>query len=313
MSGISLGNFDVATSAPPSGGKQPRAGSEPVTDDAQPLKVVDLGRRYRRNRPWALRHVDLEIPTGSVTAVVGPNGAGKSTLLRTCVGFERPDEGGVEVFGLAPRRQAAAVLRLVAYVPQASSLYPHLTIQDHFTLSRAARPSFDVSYASERIEEAMLTMDRRVGELSGGEKAKVALAIAVGTQAPLLLLDEPLASLDPLSRREFLGLVASDSKRRGTTVILASHVIDEVELVCDRLVVLGHGRVLLEASLAEARAGFRAMADGPSIEGLIGRFIGRAGDALALVPATTGGRPATVEEIVLGHLAHGRGPTERVD
>lgn len=278
-----------------------------------PLKVVDLGRRYGRTRPWAVRHVNLRIPTGSVTAVVGPNGAGKSTLLRSCVGFERPDEGRVEVFGLAPRRQAASALRLVAYVPQKSSLYPHLTIQDHFTLSLVARPTFDVRYASERIEEARLTLDRQVGQLSGGETAKVALAIAVGTQAPLLLLDEPLASLDPLSRREFLGLVASDSKRRGTTVLLASHVIDEVELVCDRLVVLGHGRVLLESSITEAKAGFRAMADGPSIDGVIGRFIGRAGDALALVPATSGGRPATVEEIVLGHLAHGRGPTENVD
>jgi len=308
-----LGNSDVATAAPPSRDGLPPFDADRVADATLPLKVVNLGRRYRRNRPWALHHVDLEIPTGSVTAVVGPNGAGKSTLLRTCVGFERPDEGRVEVFGLAPRRKAAAALRLVAYVPQGSSLYPQLTIQDHFTLARAARPNFDVPFASERIEEAWLSMDRRVSELSGGEKAKVALAIAVGTQAPLLLLDEPLVSLDPLSRREFLGLVTSDSKRRGTTVILASHVIDEVELVCDRLVVLGHGRVLLEASIAEARTNLQAVADGPSIEGVIGRFIGRDGDALALVPAAAGGRPATVEEIVLGHLAHGRDTTERAE
>jgi ABC-2 type transport system ATP-binding protein len=279
-----------------------------------PLRLIDLGRRYRRARRWGVRHVDLQIPTGSVTAVVGPNGAGKSTLLRSCVGFERPDEGRVEVFGLAPRRQAAAALRLVAYVPQASSLYPHLTIQDHFTLSGVARPTFDVRYASERIEEAQLSLDRRVGELSGGERAKVALAIAVGTQAPLLLLDEPLASLDPLSRREFLGLVASDSKRRGTTVLLASHLIDEVELVCDRLVVLGHGRVLLESSIAEAKAAFRAITDRPSNSSVIGRFMGRTGDAMALVPAnSSGGMPATVEEVVLGHLAHGRGPSEILD
>jgi ABC-2 type transport system ATP-binding protein len=274
-----------------------------------PLKVVDLGRRYRRNRPWALRHVDLAFPAGSVTAVVGPNGAGKSTLLRSCVGFERPDEGGVEVFGVSPRRDMSAVLRKVAYVPQVSSLYPHLSIEDHFTLARVARPTFDVGYATERIEDASLTLDRRIGELSGGEKAKVALAIAVGTDAHLLLLDEPLASLDPLSRREFIGLVSEDSKHRGTTVVLASHVIDEVELVCDRLVVLGHGRVLLEAPISEAKAGYRAVIDGGSVVGAVGRFIGRAGDALALVPATEEGRPATVEEIVLGHLAHGRDPS----
>lgn len=284
-----------------------------MVDATLPLKVVGLGRRYRRSRPWALRHVDLEFPSGSVTAVVGPNGAGKTTLLRTSVGFERPDEGRVEVFGLGPRRQAVAALRLIAYVPQAFSLYPQLTIQDHFTLSQAARPSFSVAYASERVEEAWLTTDRRLSDLSGGEKAKVALAIALGTQAPLLLLDEPLASLDPLSRREFLGLVSADTKRRGTTVILASHVIDEVEIVCDRLVVLGHGAVLLDASIAEARTSFRALADDPAIDGVIGRFVGRDGGALALVPAGLGGRQATIEEIVLGHLARGRGASAKPD
>jgi ABC-2 type transport system ATP-binding protein len=280
--------------------------SQPRAAGPLPLRVIGLGRHYRRRGPWALRHVDLEFPPLSVTAVVGPNGAGKSTLLRACVGFERPDEGRVEVFGESPRRRPKETLPLAAYIPQTVSLYSQLRIADHFVLAAAARPGFDHGYAMSRLEDEALTGARPVGELSGGEKAKVALAIALGTSAPLLLLDEPLASLDPLARREFLGFVSSGASQRARTVVLASHVIDEIEQVCDRLVVLGHGEVLFQGTIADAKAGFRTVTEPGSHDAVVGQFIGREGDALALIRSDTNGRAPTIEEVVLGHLSQSR-------
>lgn len=273
-----------------------------------PLRVEGFGRRYRRSRPWAVRDVDLTIRRGSVTALVGPNGAGKSTLIRGCLGFERPDEGRVLVEGIDPQRDRSGAVSQIGYVPQAGALYRSLTIADHFVMAAAARAGFDSEYAVRRIRDAGLTPERKVGELSGGEQAQVALALALGQNAPLLLLDEPLASLDPLARRDFLVALVDHVRDRGVTVVLSSHIITDVEHGCDSLVVLGAGRLLLQIDLDRAVVDFRTI----PIEGLngktpIGVFAGTAGDDLALVPADgVEARPATLEEVVLGHLAGGR-------
>ena len=274
----------------------------------EPLVADHVGRRYRRRSPWALRDVSITFPEGSITALVGANGAGKSTLIRACLGFEPLDEGRVLVFGIDPRREPVGAIRRLGYVAQGSALYRGLSIADHFAFARAGRPTFDIAFALGHIARVGLSPRRRVGELSGGEQAQVALALALATRAPLLLLDEPLASLDPLARREFLTALLADVGPRGGTVVLSSHIVTDVEQACDRLAVLADGHVVLAESVADARARHRVVAvdelDGANA---VGRFAGPDGTAFALVTAASIGRPATLEEIVLGHLAAARG------
>jgi ABC-2 type transport system ATP-binding protein len=270
-----------------------------------PLIADSIGRRYRRGRPWALRDVSLEIPRGSITALVGPNGAGKSTLIRACLGFERLDEGRLTVNGIDPQRDRSAAVASVGYVPQRGSLYQNLTIADHMTLAATARPAFDAGRSIERLRGLGLGDQRSVGELSGGEQAQVALALALGTGASLLLLVEPLSSLDPLARRDFLATLIEDVRGRGATAVLSSHIVTDVEQACDRLVVLAAGRVVLEGTVAEARARHRTVAarDADAMD-VVGRFGGPAGEQLALVRGAGAG--ATLEEIILGYLASAR-------
>src|SRR6266536_4211065 len=163
------------------------------------IKTEALTKRYRRRD--ALRDITLVIPDGGVTAVVGPNGAGKSTLLKLCIGFERPTAGRLEVNGIDPVRHRARAVASIGYVPQTASLYRDLTVEHHLELAVAIRPGFDPPHARERLGVLGIPLTARVGELSGGEQAQVSLAIALGTRARLLLLDEPLANLDPLARR----------------------------------------------------------------------------------------------------------------
>jgi ABC-2 type transport system ATP-binding protein len=271
----------------------------------RPLVAESIGRRYRRNRPWALRDVSIEIPPGSITALVGPNGAGKSTLIRACLGFERLDEGRLLVNGIDPQRNRAAAVASVGYVPQRGSLYQGMSIADHMTLAAAARPGFDRTTAIERLRALGLGAGRSVGELSGGEQAQVALALALGTGAKLLLLDEPLSSLDPLARRDFLATLRDDVRGRGATAVLSSHIVTDVEQACDRLVVLAAGRVVLDGSVADARGRHQTIdvGDAAGLD-VIGRFGGPAGEQLALVRGEGGG--ATLEEVVLGYLASAR-------
>lgn len=272
---------------------------------ATPLVAEKVGRRYRRGRPWAIKDVDLAIPKGTITALVGPNGAGKSTLIRSWMGFERPDEGRVLVEGIDPRRNRTDAVRRIGYVPQSASLYRNLTVDDHFRFAAVCRPEFDRAHALDRTRSAGVGPDRKVGELSGGEQAQVALAIALGTRSPVLLLDEPLASLDPLARREFLAVLVDDVRTTGATAILSSHIVTDVQQACDSLVVLGFGRVALHAPVATARAEHRTVPEA-DLAGRtpVGNFIGPEGERLALLrSAEPALREATLEEIVLGYLA----------
>ena len=272
------------------------------------LEAHGVGKRYRRGRPWALRDVDLALPAGSITALVGPNGAGKSTLIKGYIGFERPTAGRLLIDGIDPWRDRGGAIRRIGYVPQAASLYRELSVSDHLALAARFRPSFDRRAAELRLEQLDIPLRVIADELSGGQQAQVGLAIALGTRAPVLLLDEPLASLDPLARREFLHVMVEAVREAGSTALLASHVITDIEQACDRLLVLGGGRKLLDVSIAEARAAHRVVDDG-RIDGgrLVGRFPDPEGRLVALVEGAGGpGRPATLEEVVLGHLAAGR-------
>ena len=270
-----------------------------------------LGKRYGRDR-WALRDVDLQVPPGSITALVGPNGAGKSTLIKAGVGFERPTAGRVLVDGVDPWKERGRAIRRVGYVPQSPSLYRELTVDDHVRLAASLRPAFDVVLARRRLDQLAIPLSARADELSGGQQAQVGLALALGTRAPVLLLDEPLASLDPLARREFLHVLVDAVRVDGATALLSSHVITDIEQACDRLLVLGGGRKLLDLSIAESIAGHRIVDARLPADEVVGTFMDTDGSLLSLIRTPSGsldrGRSATLEEVVLGHLAAGRAP-----
>jgi ABC-2 type transport system ATP-binding protein len=271
------------------------------------LETTGLGKRYGLRR-WALRDLDLAVEEGSITALVGPNGSGKSTLLKAWIGFERPTSGTLRIRGIDPVRNRAAAIALTGYVPQAPSLYRELSVDDHIAFAAVHRPGFDRSLARTYLDDLSIPLDSRADELSGGQQAQVGLALALGTRAPVLLLDEPLASLDPLARREFLQVLVEAVRASGATALLSSHVITDIEQACDSLIVLGGGRSLLAVSIAEAIAGHGVIdAAGPQPIGaqVIGSFPSAVGARVTLVRGFAG-RPATLEEVVIGHLAAGR-------
>jgi ABC-2 type transport system ATP-binding protein len=276
------------------------------------IVTAGLSKRYRRTT--ALRDLTVTLPAGGVTALVGPNGAGKSTLLKLCIGFERPTAGRLEVLGVDPDRDRAGAVAKVGYVPQSPSLYRDLSAEDHLELARSMRPGFDLAHSRERLRILGIPLSAKPRELSGGQQAQVSLAIALGTRAALLLLDEPLANLDPLARREFLQVVAEEVRRGDVSAVLSSHVISDVEPVCDRLLVLGEGRVLLHDTVAASIAAHR-VTEGVQAGGgsLVALFPDRFGvlhrlvrsDAPSSEPGS--GRIPTLEEVVLGYLASARG------
>jgi ABC-2 type transport system ATP-binding protein len=269
------------------------------------LTADGLGKRYRRQKRWAIRDVSVAVPEGSVAALVGPNGAGKTTLIRCFVGFERPDAGELWIHGVNPVEARDAALKLIGYVPQANSLYEEWTVDDHFRFAAIYRRTFDRERAVTRVRALGIDPSRRVGELSGGEQAQVALAIAASVRARVLLLDEPLAHLDPLARRDFLTTLKEDVRATGATVLLSSHIITDVQQACDWLIVLARGQVLLQAPIARAVSEYRTLpAAELSHEVPVGLFTGPNGERLALVHEANRAFPAaSLEEVVLGHLA----------
>jgi ABC-2 type transport system ATP-binding protein len=285
------------------------------------LEAHGFGKRYQR-RSWALRGVDLTVPEGSITALVGPNGSGKSTLIRSWIGFERPTEGRLVTGGVDPGADRSGAVARVGYVPQSPSLYGALTIAEHLTLATTLRDGFDAALAGRYVERLSIPPSALASELSGGEQAQVGLALALGTRAGILLLDEPLASLDPLARREFLHVLVEAVRSAGHTALLSSHVITDIEQACDRLIVLGKGHTLLDVSIAEALAQHRVVTGGPAVavaaERVVGSFPAPGGEPLTLVRvpvaqplsaiASAGERAATLEEVVIGHMAAGRVP-----
>lgn len=266
-----------------------------------------LAKRYSRRRPFALREIDLEVPGGGITALVGPNAAGKSTLIRSWVGFERPTRGRALVCGIDAWRDRARALERVGYVAQSPVLYEALSVEDHLRMAKRARPRFDRLGALRRLSELGIPRAARGNELSGGQQAQVALALALSSGADVLLLDEPLASLDPLARREFLHLLTDAVRADGSTALLSSHIVTDIEQACDRLIVLGVGRVVLNLSVADALATHAVALDDSAPGGPeIGGFRDTDGSRLTVLAAsgsTAGHRPASLEEVMLAHLA----------
>ncbi len=273
------------------------------------LETRALTKRYRRGRVSALENVTLRVPRGAFVALVGPNGAGKSTLIRTFLGFERPTAGSAHVLGIDVRQDSPQALAQLGYVGQTPGIYAVLSARHQIEMAAELRPGFDAEGALRRLADAGIPEDRPASQLSGGQQAQLALTLALGTRAPVLLLDEPLASLDPLARREFLGTVA-EAVAGGTTVLLSSHIVGDLEDGCDRLIVLAPARVQLDAEMSWARAHHRLvpLADAAGMD-VVGSFANRRGVHTALVrtddPVTD---PPRLDDIVLGYLSAGRRP-----
>ena len=213
------------------------------------LETHGLGRRYGAH--WALHDCSLEIPEGSVTALVGPNGAGKTTLLHLAVGLTPPSAGDAQILGWSAREQPELVLPRVGFVAQEHPLYRGFSIAEMLKLGRKLNPRWDDALAHERIERLGLSLKQKAGTLSGGQQAQVALTLALAKRPELLLLDEPVAALDPLARREFLSTLMEAVAEGGLTVVLSSHIIADLERVCDHLVLLSHGAVQLAGPIED--------------------------------------------------------------
>ncbi|HWF14792.1 MAG TPA: ABC transporter ATP-binding protein [Acidimicrobiales bacterium] len=212
------------------------------------LNAHRLGKRYGRR--WALNECDLEIPAGHVVGLVGPNGAGKTTLLHLAVGLLTPTAGTIDVLGNRPSDDPAQLAR-VGFVAQDTPTYARLTVDDHLALGAHMNPGWDAEVARRRIEDLDLDPKQRAGTLSGGQRAQLALTLAVAKRPEFLILDEPVASLDPLARREFLQTLMEVVAEQGVSVLLSSHLVADLERVCDYLVVLVSSRVQVAGEVDE--------------------------------------------------------------
>ena len=215
------------------------------------IQASGLGKRYGRR--WALSDCTLTIPAGRVTGLVGPNGAGKTTLLHLAVGLLTPTSGTISVLGARPAGSAAR-LGQVGFVAQDTPVYHWLSVAGHLRMGQELNPGWDGALAGRRIEQLGLDPRQRAGRLSGGQRAQLALTLALAKRPDLLILDEPVASLDPLARREFLEAVAQNAAAYGMTVLLSSHLMADLERICDYLVLLVASRVRLAGTVSDLLA-----------------------------------------------------------
>jgi ABC-2 type transport system ATP-binding protein len=204
------------------------------------VETRGLGKRYPSR--WALRDCTLEIPGGRVVGLVGPNGAGKTTLLQLAVGLLAPTAGTIAVLGDPPATGPAQLAR-VGFVAQETPLYAGLSVADHLRAGAWLNPGWDSGLAERRIEGLGIDPGQRAGKLSGGQRAQLALTLATAKRPELLVLDEPVASLDPLARRDFLRSLMDATAEHGVSVILSSHLVADLDRVCDYLIVLVASRV----------------------------------------------------------------------
>jgi ABC-2 type transport system ATP-binding protein len=239
------------------------------------LQSQGLGKRYGRR--WALSDCTLAIPEGRVVGLVGPNGAGKTTLLHLATGLLAPTSGTIEVLGGVPAAGPDQLAK-VGFVAQDTPTYRGLTVADHLKLGAKLNPLWDAALARERISDLGLDPAQRAGKLSGGQRAQLALTLAVAKRPELLILDEPVASLDPLARQEFLELLTAVAVEQELSVVLSSHLVADLERVCDYLIVLTGSRLQVAGDVHELLASHRQDAAG-------------------------GARPVSLEDLVLGYLS----------
>jgi ABC-2 type transport system ATP-binding protein len=226
------------------------------------IEARGLGKRY--GGTWALRECSLAIAAGHVVALVGPNGAGKSTLLNLAVGLAAPSAGDVTVLG-GRRPGSAAALDGIAFVAQDTPLYKSLSAADMLHLTRNLNRRFEQASAEARLAELGIPLKRKAGRLSGGQQAQLALTLALARRPRLLVLDEPVAMLDPIARHDFMATVLTAAVDDGVSVLLSSHVLAELGRVADYLILLSRGRVQVAGEVDDLLAGHRLLT-GPAAE-----------------------------------------------
>jgi ABC-2 type transport system ATP-binding protein len=195
------------------------------------LQAENLGKHY--GLQWALKNCSFKLEAGHVTALVGPNGSGKSTLLELTIGLLAADEGSIEVLGASPATHSEKVLPRVGFVAQEHPLYRGFSIEEILRFGKELNPRWDENFARQRVAQLGLPYAKKVGHLSGGQQAQIALILALAKKPELLLLDEPIAAFDPLARREFLQVLMETVAESGAAVLLSSHILGDLERVCD--------------------------------------------------------------------------------
>lgn len=283
-----------------------------MTDTA--IAASALGKRFGRRGSWALRDCTVRLPAGRVCAVVGPNGAGKSTLLALAAGLLGATEGELTVLGTTP----AEARTRVGYVAQDKPLYPQLTVAETLRMGADLNPGrWDAATAERIITAGDLNPGSRVRALSGGQRTRVALALALGKRPELLLLDEPMADLDPLARHELMAVLMVQAAQHGTTIAMSSHVVAELEDSCDHLLLIGGGRVRLAGEIDDLLAAHTRVAAGADADltphtVVESRTTGRQLSALIRpagpLPADWRTATPSLEELVLGHLRNPEAP-----
>ena len=286
------------------------------------VEASSLSRRY--GSTWALQDCSLALPTARVIALVGPNGAGKTTLLHLATGLLQPTSGSIRVLGEVPGADPE-ILGRVGFVAQEMPLYRSFTVAEMLRFGAQLNPTWDQDLAVDRLESLSIPLAQKVGTLSGGQRGQVSLAIALAKRPELLLLDEPLASLDPLARRDFLAALMESVAEHGVSVVLSSHLVSDLERVCDHLVVLRDGRVAVDGDIGDLVRSHR-LVSGPRHTGAlggVGDVIDRTDtdrqtvalvrtDAPILDPAWDV-REVDLEEIVLGYLGGREGSSVPAD
>jgi ABC-2 type transport system ATP-binding protein len=278
------------------------------------IEASGLGKRY--GSTWALRECSVAIPAGHVAALVGPNGAGKSTLLNLTVGLAAPTTGAVTVLG-GHAAGSPAALDGVAFVAQDTPLYKNMSAADLLHLTRNLNRRFDQRYAQSRLGELGIPVKRKAGQLSGGQQAQLALTLALARRPRLLVLDEPMAMLDPVARHDFMATVMTAMADDGVSVVLSSHVLAELERVADYLILMSQGRVQVAGEVDDLLASHRVLT-GPAAEagwqaGRLNLVHARQGGAQAHLLVRTNGtadpvpsgwdaHPVSLEELALAYL-----------
>jgi ABC-2 type transport system ATP-binding protein len=224
------------------------------------LQSRGLGKRYRQLQ--ALTDCTLSIPAGHIVGLVGPNGAGKTTLLNLAVGMLAPTSGTIEVLGGKPGSDPAQLAK-VGFVAQDTPTYAGLSVADHLRLGAHLNPGWDAALARDRIERLGLDLAQWAGKMSGGQRAQLALTLAIAKKPQLLILDEPIASLDPLARREFLQSLTEFTAGHQVSVVMSSHLVGDLERVCDYLIVLVASRVQVAGEVTELLATHRQLTGTP--------------------------------------------------
>jgi ABC-2 type transport system ATP-binding protein len=275
------------------------------------IEATDLSKRY--GKAWALRDCTLALPQGRLAALVGPNGAGKSTLMNMVVGLTLPTTGTVTVLGMSAT--ATAVLRDIAFMAQDAPLYKNLSVADMLHLTKNMNVGFDHAQAKARLADLGIPLKKKAGKLSGGQQAQVALTLALARRPRLLILDEPLAALDPLARQDFMATVMTAMADDGVSVLLSSHALADLERVADFIVVLGDGELRIAGETDELVGEHRLLtgpaADADRLARLLSPIQVKRAGAQAHLLVRTGG-PANEKPVPPGWEAHPVGLEELV-